>query len=126
MTLAEDFVLHCTQQPSEGFGALMGTTRRLADLLEKYRGRSIHVAEGVSVLIPKECTWQTTDISDGSVQFSFAGALPRVGAEFGIVRVTPEITSLVVRIGAAALEIQASTRVSMVPMPPYTVTIRLV
>lgn len=125
MTLAEELVSHCTEQPSEGFGALMGTTLRLTDLLEKHRGRSIRVSEGVSVLFPKDCVWQTSDVSDGSLQVSFTGTLPRIGAEYGVVRITPDITALTIRMGAAAIEIQASLRLGMVPIPPFTTTIRL-
>lgn len=125
MTLAEELVSHCSQSPSDGFGSLMGTTLRLADLLEKYRGRSVRIAEGVAVQFPKNCAWQASDMADGSLQFTFSGDLPRIGAEYGVVRITPDITAIVIRMGAAAIEIQASLRLGMVPMPPFTTTIRL-
>lgn len=124
MTLAESIVEHC--QPAPGtYGALMGTNLPLKTLLAKVVSQRLRVADGVELVIPSGCTWSASDQADGGVQIAFNGSLPTVFVRTGPVTINPEITALVVRIGKAAVEITASSRLAHVPMPPYTVTVPL-
>lgn len=125
MTLAESIIDHC-RSPREGtYGGIMGQTIPLKTLLANIVQQRIRVSDGVELTIPSGCTWQASDQADGGVQIAFNGELPNLFVRKGPISVNPEITSVVLRIGKAAVEIQASSRLAHVPMPPYTVTIPL-
>lgn len=125
MTLAEQLVQHCASERTESFGALMGKTYPARELLAGWFGRGLRVAPGVELYLPPECRWQTYDQADGSVQISFVGTLPRVGAEVGIAVTVAELSSLVLRMGRAAIEVQAMLRVAKFIETPFTLTIPL-
>lgn len=131
MTLAERLCNHCAPDTqADGFGAMMGAVHSARDLLSRWFGQSLRVADGVDLHLPTDCTWQTYDQSDGSVQISFTGTPPTITAKYGPLRVSPQLTALILRTGAAALEIQAMLRLpgmlgGALPETPFTLTIPL-
>lgn len=125
MNLAEQIIYHCQIAPGAGYGAIMGATLPLKTLLSKVVQQRLTVADGVELMIPANCTWAASDQADGGVQLAFTGGLPTVFVRKGPITINPEITALVVRIGQAAFEVQASLRLAHVPLPPFTVTVPL-
>lgn len=130
MTLAERLCEHCTNdRESDGFGAVLGTTIPLRSLIDGVLGARLRVASGVDVTIPAErCDWQTFDLSDGSVKVAFTDELPIVSAAAGPLRINARLTEIVVRVGAAAIEVQCMLRLpgpALLPRAPFTITIPL-
>ncbi len=126
MTLADRLIDHCKpENVSEGFGAIMDAAFPLRDIVARRVSQRIAVADGVDLSIPEGCDWQTGDLADGSVAITFRGGLPLVTVKKGPVKVTPNITSLVLRLGAAAIEVQANMKLGFVPVPPYTIRVPL-
>ena len=124
MTLADRLIEHCRpENTSNGFGALMDASFPLRDLIAMRVSQRIKVADGVELYIPEGCDWQTGDMADGSVLMTFTGKLPVVTVMNGLVK--PEITALVLRLGAAAAEAQANLKLGWVPIPPYTLRVPL-
>lgn len=125
MKLAEQLIEHCTpENKAEGYGSLMGTTLPLSDLIAPHVGKKIALQEGVDLVLQPGCDRKTFEQGDGSVQISFNGNLPYLVVQKGLV-VRPELTSLVLRIGAAAVEAVAYLKLGPMPFPPFTLTIPL-
>lgn len=126
MTLADRLIEHCRpENTSNGFGALMEASFPLRDLLAMRVSQRLRIADGVELSIPEGCNWKTGDMADGSVLMTFTENPPVVTVTKGIIKVQPNITSLVLRLGAAAAEAQANLRLGFVSVPPYTLRVPL-
>lgn len=122
MTLAERICDHCTPAVQEnGFGALLGATYPLRRIVSRWFGQQVEIVSGVSVTLPRGCDWTTHDQADGSVQIAFSGTPPRLTAQHSVLRVSADMTAIVLRLGAAAIEAQVSLRM----FPDFTLTIPL-
>lgn len=124
MTLAQRICEHCTPHPADeqdGFGSLLGTVYPLRDLLSRWFGQTVEFADGVSVMVPRSLEWKTSDLSDGGVQFAFSDPAPVIVAQHSVLRVSSDLTGLVLHIDARALEIEARLR----RFPDFTLTVPL-
>ena len=126
VNLAEQICNHCATPESEspdgvGFGALLGFSKPLREIVQRWFGQRIEITDGVAIGIPVGCEWETRDLEDGSVLIAFRNPPPRLTAKHSFLRVSPELTAIVVRLGADAIEINASLR----SFPDFAVTLPL-
>lgn len=124
MKLAESVAEHCRNQPAEGaYSALAGKTWSLSDILAPYVGRRTPMGGG-QLFIPVGCTWKAKDQEDGAVQLSFDAALPVFYTSQGPEMFAPEVTTVVLRLGADGLRAEFHGRVLFVPLPaPYPLSV---
>jgi hypothetical protein len=122
MTLADQIIDHCMpDRRDDGFRSLLGATFELADVLRKFTWQKIGIAEGVTLAFPGGCQWRTSDEPDGGVRIEFTEQLPAVTVQRSSLRLTAEVTGVVLRVGNGAI-----TAVLMLKrFPDFTATLSL-
>lgn len=125
MTLVDRLIDHCrTENQSPGFGALVGASFPLTEIMGRFVSQRIKVADGVEVTIPEGCDWNSTD-DNGAALLTFTKCPPVVSLQKGPLRIYPAITAVSLRISAVEFEAVASMTIGFVPLPPFTLTVPL-
>ena len=121
MTFAEELANSYTAP--QGLYGLAGTTFAIKDLIQPWVGRRTPVGGG-ELYVPIGCTWKTKQTETGGVQFSFDGKMPVYYTSKAPECFAPEVTMMVLHLGADGLRAEFYGRVMYVPLPsPYPISL---
>lgn len=125
MTLVDRLLEHCrTENRSEGFGALVGASFSLTEILRRCVSQRIKVADGVEISIPEGCGWSATEEHGGTL-LTFTERPPVVSLQKGMLRIFPALTAVSLRISGTEFEAVAHLTIGYMPLPPFTLTVPL-